>query len=824
MTKMHSKQIWNRFRNTIKFSLLFQKKIRNKLLFIVLALTAMNFMFFSFLSVRTKTSYLHWNTERQNQLHVDELARYINSYFLERCKYSFHHIESLAISPTLSPEDFQDLFTTLAASSPELIAVQMQNSKKDTIYFQGRPSITQAPQLAADDFSLPLDKELIHLHFLIGKAKYFPEFKTMALPIKYILMSTQNKKGSPELTIYYTFDKLIQQITTWRTGPQSEIILVNDHGELLHHPRLSLGTKLSTDLTELHQRMSHSNTFAFPYTNTNLPSSLNDQGIKVFRSYAFCPFLDWGVFLEQNVHILNHQVSRMRWVLLLLLIGPMLFTLSLGLLFVRQVVRPLEELEDGIKLFETGLLAEALPVRSQDEIGRLTQAFNQMVQTLVTRNEEIQRKTRKLSFFNEITSIINQSIDLNTFLDRGLRKILQMMQVSYGWIYVFDPQLKKLSLISHSGVPEHLVPKLSDLSFADALMKKTYASGKPSLIRDVSRHLKAMKKESPDIFRDLLLVPLRSKKRIVGVLAIASSQKYYLHYKDLDQLTRIGSELGIAVENALLYIELQLKIKEREEVNKDLQEMDRFKNRILSNVSHELRTPITSIKTYTELFLSDKIGPLNDEQKDKLQIVSRNVNNLLNLINDLLTLARIQDQKMLLKNMEVVVLQELVDNVIADTIEMAKAKGLQLLREGLQDPGLIRANRQKIQQVLQNLVANAIKFTEQGSIKIQIRLLIPATTTDHPNPDKQLEISVIDTGIGIPKKSIKKIFQRFYQVDGSSTRKYVGTGLGLSIVKEILESHGSTIEVDSNLDQGSRFWFTLPLVSVPKINNLPTKN
>ncbi len=511
------------------------------------------------------------------------------------------------------------------------------------------------------------------------------------------------------------------------------------------------------------------------------------------------------------------------WILLLLLVGPLLFTLSLGLFFVYQVVRPLEELEDGIKLFETGLLAEPLAVRSQDEIGRLTQSFNHMVQTLVTRNEEIQCETRKLSFLNEITSIINQSIDLNTFLDRGLREILQMMQMSCGWIYVYDPQLKKLNLISHSGVPEHLLPKLREFSFADALLKKTYASGKPLLLRNVSCHLQAIKKEPLDIVRDLLLIPLRSKKRIVGVLAIAGSQKNHLHFKDPDQLIRIGSELGIAVENALLYIELQLKIKEREEVNKDLREMDRFKNRILSNVSHELRTPITSIKTYTELFLNDKIGTLTEDQKDKLRIVSRNVNNLLNLINDLLTLARIQDQKMLLKNMEVVAMPELVDNVIADTSEMAKAKGLKLIHESPAGPGLVRIHRQKIQQVLQNLISNAIKFTERGSIKVRIKLIASSQAYEQSQPET-LEISILDTGVGIPKKSIKKIFQRFYQVDSSSTRKYVGTGLGLSIVKEILESHGSNIEVESRINQGSRFWFTLPLVNVPKINNLPMNN
>jgi len=822
---MSSKTIIETWRNLWQWvwpKVLFQSKIRNKLLFIVLALTAMNFVFFSFLAMRTKTSYILWSTEQQNQNHAVELARFIDSYFLDQFKRVCDLVDNWKVENFHTAPDFQNVYNTLIASFPVIFTASLCNKQGQLIYIQSCLQDLELPHIKEKYFISILGTEFSNTDFSIGKARYFPEFRQLAVPVKYTI-SSQNTKEDPPLflTLYFSLTNLIDTIQKWRLGPKTEIILVNTQGEILFHPRLRPGKILDKYLLSIHKRLSRTQNPAFAYANVKVTTSPNDQGINVLRAYAHCPTLDWGLFLEQDTAILNMRINRMRWIMLALLIGPLLFTLSAGLIFVYQVVRPLEELEDGIKLFEVGLLAEPLPVRSQDEIGRLTQAFNQMVHTLITRNEEIQQKNRKLSFFNEITSIINQSIDLNTFLDRGLRKILQMMEASAGWVYVYDPQLKKLSLISHYGVPEHSVSKLKSLSFADTLMKKSYVSGKPSLIRDIPRHLKAMDKESFDTIRDLLLVPLRSKKRIVGVLAVASNQKYFLHYKDLDQLTRIGDELGIAVENALLYIELQLKIKEREEVNKDLQEMDRFKNRILSNVSHELRTPITSIKTYVELFLSDKIGILDDNQKEKLQIVRRNVNNLLNLINDLLTLSRIQDQKMLLKNMEVIVIQELVDHVIADTIEMAKAKGLQLVRDGVKDPIMVRINRQKIQQVLQNLVSNAIKFTEAGSIKIRLKIITPTSAVAADEPEKLLEISVIDTGIGIPKKSIKKIFQRFYQVDSSSTRKYVGTGLGLSIVKEIVEAHGSKIQVESRINQGSRFWFTLPIVTMPKINKLP---
>jgi len=503
--------------------------------------------------------------------------------------------------------------------------------------------------------------------------------------------------------------------------------------------------------------------------------------------------------------------------ILIFLGGSVLFSLGGGMWFISRLVSPLEELEAGIQLLESGLLAEPIPVRSQDEIGRLTQTFNQMAQSLIARNEEIRGKNRKLSFFNEITRIINQSIDLHTILDKSLQKIIPLMHASAGWIHVFDPHRKQLNLLCHTGLSDRMAGMLAHLEGPENIIIKTFMAGKPVMIRDVFRHWETSVNSSLERIRDLLLVPLRSKKTVLGVLAVGSRRKYFFHYQDLELVGRIGDELGIAVENAMLYLELQLKIKELEEVNKDLQELDRFKNRILSNVSHELRTPITSIKTYVELFLSDKIGPLETLQKEKLRIVQRNINHLLNLINDLLTLARLQDQKNHLKHMEILYIQELVDAVVSDTVEMARGKGLQLARQGIQSPLMIRANRQKLQQVLHNLVSNAIKFTDAGAITLDIRLARGRTRSageEAQGPETDLvEISVSDTGIGIPKKDQEKIFQRFYQVDSSSTRKYVGTGLGLAIVKEILEAHDSEIHVESRLGAGSRFWFSLPVVN-----------
>jgi signal transduction histidine kinase/HAMP domain-containing protein len=528
---------------------------------------------------------------------------------------------------------------------------------------------------------------------------------------------------------------------------------------------------------------------------------------------APCPHLGWKILLQGDPTVMFQRIARLRLTILSFWLVSFIFLVTGSIWFVSRLIQPLENLETGIKLVSSGLMGDELPVFSHDEIGRLTQTFNQMTRTLMLRNEEIRGKTRELTFFNTITRIINQSVDLKTILDHSVQKILQLMHATSGMCYIYQPHLKQFKLISHFGLSDDYVNTCSQLDLDQGLLAKIFSTGEPAMVRDVPRHTEAYDMILHENIRDLLLVPLRSKKRTLGVLAVGSRRKRFFHYRDLDLLARIGDEIGMMVENALLYSELQLKIKELEKANQELQELDRLKNRFLSNVSHELRTPLTTIKTYVELFLDNKIGTFDDVQREKLLIVRRNLNNLMTLINDLLTLSRLEDQRQETLPLEVVSLTELAEQVVADTLEIARGKGLAIVRKGLVEPFPVQVHRQRIQQVLQNLMANAIKFTERGTVTLSLRRVPRVSGSGSALNDsaEAVEVSVSDTGIGIPQEELGKLFQRFYQVDSSTTRKYVGTGLGLAIVNEILAVYRTDPKVESTLGLGSRFWFTLPL-------------
>jgi signal transduction histidine kinase/DNA-binding response OmpR family regulator len=239
-------------------------------------------------------------------------------------------------------------------------------------------------------------------------------------------------------------------------------------------------------------------------------------------------------------------------------------------------------------------------------------------------------------------------------------------------------------------------------------------------------------------------------------------------------------------------------------VNEELKELDRMKSDLLANVSHELRTPLTAIKGYTDYILERKLGSITDKQEKGLVVVQRNLERLSKSINALLDFSRMDVGRIVL-NIQPFAFGPLVDQIHTTVKSELDKKGLTLQTQI--DPTLpsVIADREKLAAVLENLVINAIKFTPEGG-----GITVSAARAAGARPGA--DITVADTGIGIPPHELARIFNRFHQVDTSSTRRFGGVGLGLAIVKSILEAHDSTIEVESQEGKGTVFRFRLPLV------------
>ena len=242
---------------------------------------------------------------------------------------------------------------------------------------------------------------------------------------------------------------------------------------------------------------------------------------------------------------------------------------------------------------------------------------------------------------------------------------------------------------------------------------------------------------------------------------------------------------------------------ELEKANEELRKVDQIKSEFVSIASHELRTPLSAIKNSVQLILQGKTGEINENQKKFLSMADRNITRLTNILNDLLNLSKIESGKITM-TFEELALKVPVELVLSSLQSQAQGKSLQLVMDLPEDLPTVLGDREKLEQVLTNLVGNAIKFTPEGGT-----ISVSAGLSDQD--ENLVAVSVRDTGIGIPEDQLKKVFEKFHQVEGSLHRSVTGTGLGLAITRGLIETHQGTIWAESELGKGSTFTFTLPL-------------
>ncbi|MGH1365975.1 MAG: GAF domain-containing sensor histidine kinase [Calditrichia bacterium] len=297
-------------------------------------------------------------------------------------------------------------------------------------------------------------------------------------------------------------------------------------------------------------------------------------------------------------------------------------------------------------------------------------------------------------------------------------------------------------------------------------------------------------------------VPMILGDKVFGVIANEHyGQDYFYNEDDVEVLQALADQAAIAIENARYQQKLTEKNQELNEAYEKLTEVDKRKSEFLSTVSHELRTPLTTVKGCIENVLSKYYGPITKKQKSRLEMALASVNDETRLVENLLELVRMQDREIQLEMVEFD-LCEVIISVLKSLEYDAKEKSLSLHAKLPSDKIVCDVlDKTKIKQVLTNLVHNAIKFTpDNGIITITLK-----------RKESGLTIKVKDSGVGIPKSEYQKIFEQFYQIDGSSTRGVGGSGVGLSIARKYVELHGGSISVASKVGKGSTFSVTLPV-------------
>ncbi|MAL61165.1 MAG: hypothetical protein CMC14_14085 [Flavobacteriaceae bacterium] len=280
------------------------------------------------------------------------------------------------------------------------------------------------------------------------------------------------------------------------------------------------------------------------------------------------------------------------------------------------------------------------------------------------------------------------------------------------------------------------------------------------------------------------------------------NEKELLHYKtDLEKLVSLRTEELSESKEALLNLleDINSQSIELEKEKVKAQSADLMKSAFLATMSHELRTPMNSIIGFTSLLLKEYAGPLNQEQAKQLAMVKNSGQHLLGLINDILDISKIEAGELTVTFSEFNFVESLID-IIDFLSPQAISKKLVIKTDIHNEKVILKSDKRRVEQVLLNLISNAIKFSEKGTILIKVNLV-----------DSMLHTKVIDEGIGINKENIEKLFEPFIQLNGGLTRSHEGTGLGLAISKNLIEKLGGTIKVESELGEGSTFTICLPL-------------
>ncbi len=414
--------------------------------------------------------------------------------------------------------------------------------------------------------------------------------------------------------------------------------------------------------------------------------------------------------------------------------------------------------------------------------------------------QETERRLAEVSALYHLAQQMNTSLNVQEVLDSIVWSLKRTMECRGCSIALLDPIDDVLEIRASAGVEKKWRHDFK-LRLGEGIAGRVALDGTPIYVPNVLESDNFIFFD-PSV-RSLLTVPLSIQQRVIGTLTVDSDRTDAFSKADERLLTIAATQAAIAIENARLYASLEQRAQNLAEAYAELKKADRVKDEIVQNVSHELRTPLTFVRSYVELLLDEDAGPLNAEQKKYLEIVVEKTDVVTQLVSNIMSL---QQAERVPGKRKPVSLTELARRAVRGCLATAEKAGLTLVENLPDDLPLVAGDEGRLLQVFDNLLGNAIKFSPDGG-RIVVTVEDAGTT---------IRASVSDQGVGIPKNQQQRIFERFYQVNGSARRRFGGAGLGLAIVKRIVEAHGGEVYVESEPGKGSTFYFTIPKYRHPQ--------
>ena len=506
-----------------------------------------------------------------------------------------------------------------------------------------------------------------------------------------------------------------------------------------------------------------------------------------------------------SVEASDAAYAHSRWIVIGFAVGSIALALLLGYAISWSVIGPVQQMDERFEQIASGDFSRRVEVPNRDELGALAANLNRMseelgrlYQQLAARTGELARSVEELKALGDVGQAVSSTLDLQTVLTTVVARAVELSATEGGVIYEYDEQAQEFHLRASHHMHEELAQALqaAPMHLGEGAVGQAAATRAPVQVPDTLDEGYAVIRIRPILarlgYRSLLAVPLFREERIIGGLVVWRRESGNFSDAVVNLIQTFAAQSVLAIQNARLFREIEDKSRQLEAAN-------RHKSEFLSRVSHDLRTPLNAIIGFTRIVLRRTEGQIPDLQKENLQKVVISSEHLLNLINGLLDLAKIEAGRM-----EVFAQPFKIDeviNVATTTVEpMLKDGRVRIITEVAPSISIVRNDRDKLKQILLNLLSNAAKFTEQGEIRVSAW-----------QENGTLKLAVSDTGIGMKREALDQVFEEFRQAESTTASKYGGTGLGLAIVKKFITLMGGEIRVESELGEGSTFTIRIPM-------------
>ncbi len=538
---------------------------------------------------------------------------------------------------------------------------------------------------------------------------------------------------------------------------------------------------------------------------SNESGSLEDTENNQLIGYAAIPDQNTVVVVAKDDQAAVDTLSSLSRSIFIQLSVILLITSLVSGVAILAVINPLRHLATFADQVGSGNLEATIDQRDlEGEIAVLASSLTGMAARLrdliANLESRVEERTRDLAIAADVSRRITRVLDLDLLLPELVERTRQGFNLYYVALYLYDPETGDLLLEAGTGQEGEAI-KAESKSFPIHTQPSVVAQAarrrQAEIINDTEKSAIHLPSSHLPATRAEAAFPMLVSDELVGVLDLQSETKGRFKESERQIFSTLAEQIAIAVRNAQLY-------REQEHVARELEQADLMKSQFLASMSHELRTPLNAIINFTQLIAMGVIGPVTEDQATMLNTSLNSARHLLQLINDVLDISKIQAGRLSLYIEEDVSLNDEIRAVV-DMAEPLLQKRNASLEEPVQfiqdiDDGLprIACDRRRIRQVLLNLLSNAIKFTEKGSITLSVK-----------DKGEGSIFAVMDTGPGIPEEMQARIFEPFIQSAGG-IKHAQGTGLGLPISRSLVLAHGGELWVESALDEGTTFFFTLP--------------